>query len=54
MNPQPLTEEDLRWVVCPVCHKLLQTEAGEVRCQGCGGSYPIVNGIPVLLVQRAL
>jgi uncharacterized protein len=54
MNPQPLTAEDLRWVVCPVCHTLLQPEAGAVRCQGCGRRYPIIDGIPVLLAGRTL
>jgi uncharacterized protein YbaR (Trm112 family) len=54
MSPQPLTEEDLRWVVCPVCHELLQPEADAVRCQGCGRRYPVIDGIPILLADRTL
>jgi hypothetical protein len=54
MSPQPLTPEDLHWVVCPVCRKALQLEANVVRCQGCGRRYPIIDGIPVLLAERAL
>ena len=54
MSPQPLTAEDLRWVVCPVCRKALQLESTAVRCQGCGRRYPIVDGIPVLLAERTL
>ena len=48
-----LTAENLRWIVCPVCRQSLQLEAAEIRCQGCGKRYPIVDGIPVLLADRA-
>jgi uncharacterized protein YbaR (Trm112 family) len=54
MSAQTLTAEDLRWVVCPVCRKTLQLESAAVRCLGCGRRYPIVDGIPVLLADRAL
>lgn len=54
MSPQTLTAEDLRWIVCPICHKALQLEGASVRCQGCSRRYPIIDGIPVLLAERAL
>lgn len=54
MSAQPLAAEDLRWIVCPVCHQPLQLEAAAVRCQGCARRYPIVDGIPVLLVDRTI
>jgi uncharacterized protein YbaR (Trm112 family) len=54
MSAQTLTAEDLHWVVCPICHKPLQLESGIVQCQGCGRRYPIVDGIPVLLADRAI
>jgi len=54
MSAQSTTDEDLRWVVCPVCHQKLQLEASAVRCQGCDRHYPIVDGIPVLLADRAI
>jgi len=53
MGAQTLTVEDLRWVVCPFCHQRLELEAGAIRCQGCRRRYPIVDGIPVLLADRA-
>jgi uncharacterized protein YbaR (Trm112 family) len=53
MSAQSPTADDLRWVVCPVCHKTLQLEADAIRCQGCGRRYPIVDGIPVLLSDSA-
>jgi len=55
MSAQSLTAEDLRRIVCPVCHQPLQLEeAAAIRCQGCGRRYPIVDGIPVLLADRAI
>ncbi|HTC76555.1 MAG TPA: Trm112 family protein [Edaphobacter sp.] len=54
MNEQSLTAEDLRRIVCPVCHQSLQFEAALIRCQGCGKRYPVVDGIPVLLADRAI
>jgi uncharacterized protein YbaR (Trm112 family) len=54
MSLEPLTENDLRWLVCPVCHQRLQLDNGAIRCQGCSRRYPIVDGIPVLLEDRVL
>jgi uncharacterized protein YbaR (Trm112 family) len=49
----PLAPDDLRWLVCPVCHSPLTLEAepacAAIRCTGCQRRYPIVDGIPVLL-----
>ncbi len=41
--------EDL---ACPVCYAQLRFEAAVV-CIGCGRTYPVVDGIPVLIPQRA-
>jgi uncharacterized protein YbaR (Trm112 family) len=48
------TTEDLRWIVCPVCRKTLQLEIGTILCLGCGRRYPVIDGIPVLLADRAI
>jgi uncharacterized protein YbaR (Trm112 family) len=48
-----LHPEDLRWLVCPVCHQSLDLEDNAVRCSGCDRRYPIVDGIPILLASRA-
>jgi uncharacterized protein YbaR (Trm112 family) len=53
MSAQLPNEEDLRWVVCPVCHGSLRLEMGTICCEGCGRRYPVVDGIPVLLADRA-
>lgn len=49
-----LRAEDLRWLACPVCHSSLALESSAVRCTGCTRSYPVEDGIPVLLASRAL
>lgn len=40
-------------VVCPVCYARLRFEGAAVVCTGCARTYPIVDGIPVLIPQRA-
>jgi uncharacterized protein YbaR (Trm112 family) len=49
----PLQPDDLRWLVCPVCRQALAIDADCVRCTSCNRRYPIVDGIPVLLADRA-
>ena len=48
-----LKPEDLRWLACPVCLGSLALETNSVRCTGCTRSYPVIDGIPVLLASRA-
>ncbi len=43
----------LELIVCPVCHGRLTLGEKDVRCTVCGRSYPIEDGIPVLLEGRA-
>jgi hypothetical protein len=49
-----LKSEDLRWLGCPVCLSSLALETNSVRCTGCTRSYPVIDGIPVLLAGRAM
>ena len=45
--------EVLEIIVCPACHGRLELTEGRIRCVECRKSYPIEDGIPVLLVDRA-
>jgi len=59
MSIRTFTEDDLRWLVCPVCHQSLtldssNPEANPIRCTGCQRRYPIVDGLPVLLASHAV
>lgn len=59
MPPEANTNSDKlkQWgddLVCPVCFAKLQFEEATVECTGCARIYPIVDGIPVLIPQRAI
>ncbi len=43
----------LEIIVCPDCHGDLEPVDEELVCQGCGLAYPVVDDIPVLLVDKA-
>ena len=49
----PLTQAQLDFLVCPVCHAPLLLAAGAIDCTGCGRRYPIVDELPVLIAARA-
>jgi uncharacterized protein len=40
-------------LACPACHGTLRSEAETIVCTACARSYPILNGIPVLISDRA-
>jgi uncharacterized protein YbaR (Trm112 family) len=60
-----INDSILSQLACPVCHGDLHlhpngdslreapANAGRVVCAECGRAYPIVDGIPVLIVERA-
>ena len=56
-NPEPLKAPLAQWaddLVCPVCFAALSFFETTVVCRGCARSYPVVDGIPVLIPQRAI
>jgi hypothetical protein len=40
-------------IACPACYGDLRADAAWLECAGCGRRYPIVDGIPVLIAERA-
>jgi uncharacterized protein YbaR (Trm112 family) len=46
-------EQWARELVCPACLGELRFGADAVVCKACGRKYPVVDGIPVLIVERA-
>jgi hypothetical protein len=40
-------------VVCPACWGDLSAQAETLVCAACARRYPVVDGIPVLIVERA-
>jgi uncharacterized protein YbaR (Trm112 family) len=43
----------LALLACPVCHGALYAAGSEVRCAQCARRYPVEDGIPILLADRA-
>jgi uncharacterized protein len=46
----------LEQLACPVCFGELRLDASGlwILCSGCQRAYPLVDGIPVLIAERAL
>jgi uncharacterized protein len=40
-------------LACPACYGSLRHEDSQLICTACGRAYPIIEGIPVLIVARA-
>ncbi|HTB98382.1 MAG TPA: Trm112 family protein [Terracidiphilus sp.] len=40
-------------LACPACHGALNLGPDHVTCTACGRVYPIEDGIPALVVERA-
>jgi uncharacterized protein len=58
MPAQPATPHEfdasiLGQLACPACHGDLHLDGARLACGACSRRYPIVDGIPVLIVERA-
>ena len=42
----------LEIVACPACKAAVKTDKESIVCMGCGLSYPINEGIPIMLVEE--
>ncbi|HET7105059.1 MAG TPA: Trm112 family protein [Terracidiphilus sp.] len=40
-------------LACPACLGALRDGEEQMVCPGCGRAYPVVDGIPVLIIERA-
>lgn len=51
-----LPDRLLQMLACPICKNSVsyKEETGRLHCSSCKKSYPIDNGIPVLLIHQAL
>jgi uncharacterized protein len=41
-------------LACPACHGSFAHGDEKLICLGCGRAYPIVDGIPILIADRAI
>jgi uncharacterized protein len=49
----PLDESMVAQLACPACHGDLRIESARLMCAACGRGYPVVDGIPVMIADRA-
>ncbi len=43
----------LEQLACPVCFAAMSLQQNGLLCAGCGRVYPVEDGIPVLIADRA-
>ncbi len=48
-----ISSDLLNIIVCPGCGSALREKDGGLQCTECKNVYPVEDGIPVLLVDRA-
>jgi len=48
-----VARELLDMLVCPADREALRLEGTRLVCVGCGRRYPIVDDIPVMLIEEA-
>ncbi len=52
-QPFPFDPSVMDMLACPACLGGLRVEEGRLVCAECERIFPIVDGIPVLIVERA-
>jgi uncharacterized protein YbaR (Trm112 family) len=52
-QPNQFDESVLEILACPACLGGLAVVGERLLCAGCGRGYAIVDGIPVLIAERA-
>jgi uncharacterized protein YbaR (Trm112 family) len=48
-----IDEELLKILACPACRGDVKQEGSKVVCLQCRRSYPVKNGIPIMLADEA-
>jgi uncharacterized protein YbaR (Trm112 family) len=49
-----ISQELLEILACPKCHTKVEFKApDQLRCPNCKVLYPILDGIPVMLIEEA-
>jgi uncharacterized protein YbaR (Trm112 family) len=52
-HPSTFDPATLAQLACPACFGELRPSNSRLLCSACGRAYPIVDGIPVLIIERA-
>jgi uncharacterized protein YbaR (Trm112 family) len=51
-HPEHAWRQALELLACPACLAQLLAQPAALACTGCGRVYPVLDGIPILLVDR--
>ncbi len=46
-------DQALDLLACPACLQSLRSSPDSLTCTACGRVYPVLDGIPILLADRA-
>ncbi len=52
-SPAGMDKELIDILVCPACGGDLKVLQESISCLSCGRRYPVRNGIPVLIIEKA-
>jgi uncharacterized protein YbaR (Trm112 family) len=52
-NPRSFDPSVVDGLACPACLSSLRLKEASLVCAACGRAYPIIDGIPVLIAERA-
>ncbi|HEY6114591.1 MAG TPA: Trm112 family protein [Candidatus Dormibacteraeota bacterium] len=47
-----ISQDLLEILACPKCHTKVELKGDRLRCPHCKVLYPIVDGIPVMLIEE--
>jgi len=47
-----ISHDLLEILACPKCHTKVELKGDKLRCPSCKVLYPIVDGIPVMLIEE--
>ncbi|MDD5108959.1 MAG: Trm112 family protein [Candidatus Omnitrophica bacterium] len=48
-----IDKELLDILVCPACKGDVELKARKIVCKKCGKTYPVSDGIPIMLIDQA-
>ncbi len=48
-----ISKEFLNMLACPICKKPIEESGDELICKNCKKAFPVQNGIPVMLPEKA-
>ncbi len=48
-----ISQELLNILACPDCKSDVQLKNNKIVCKGCGRSYPIRDGIPIMIIDES-